>query len=50
MLNFKKTKSIHPQQGNEISNPPGTLDLTQRDERDEKVCKNKNISQKLEYV
>ena len=36
MLNFKETKSIHPQRGNEISNPPGTLDVTQRDEK--KVC------------
>ena len=50
MLNFKETKSIHPQRGNEISKPPETLDVTQRDERDEKVCRNKNISQKLEYV
>ena len=41
MLNFKKAKSIYPQQGNEPSNPPGTLDVTRRDEK--KVCRNKNI-------
>ena len=33
MVNFKKTKSLHPRRRNKSQNPPGTTEVTQRDEK-----------------